>query len=185
MKEKISPPLVLMIISIIVSALLVVAYNVTYVNTNGVLTDELEKGCEEIFGKADYELLTVTNEEDKLEALTFDGVTSIIVDKEKKNCIFEIIADGYSKGGLHVLVGISNEGTIQGISFISIAETPGLGTKVQEKSFLDQFNDIDLSTKIDSIDNITGATYSSKGMKTAVKVALESYSEHKGEFFNE
>ncbi|MGN0666005.1 MAG: FMN-binding protein [Huintestinicola sp.] len=33
----------------------------------------------------------------------------------------------------------------------------------------------------DSIDNITGASFSSKGMKAAVKTAAEAYSKMKGD----
>ena len=53
MKDKIMPPLVLTIICIVVSGLLVLAYNATYVDNTGVLTDDMKKGCEEIFGKGD------------------------------------------------------------------------------------------------------------------------------------
>ena len=57
MKDKIMPPLVLTIICIVVSGLLVLAYNATYVDNTGVLTDDMKKGCEEIFGKGDYEIM--------------------------------------------------------------------------------------------------------------------------------
>jgi electron transport complex protein RnfG len=57
MKNNILPPLVLTIICIVVSGLLVFAHNKTYVDTTGVMTDELKAGCEEIFGEADYEML--------------------------------------------------------------------------------------------------------------------------------
>ena len=46
MKDKIMPPLVLTIICIVVSGLLVLAYNATYVDNTGVLTDDMKKGCE-------------------------------------------------------------------------------------------------------------------------------------------
>ena len=45
MKDKIMPPLVLTIICIVVSGLLVLAYNATYVDNTGVLTDDMKKGC--------------------------------------------------------------------------------------------------------------------------------------------
>ena len=53
MKDKIMPPLVLTIICIVVSGLLVLAYNATYVDNTGVLTDDMKKGWAEIFGKGD------------------------------------------------------------------------------------------------------------------------------------
>ena len=53
MKEKIMPPLVLTLICVITSALLVAAYNITYVDTTGVITDELASGLTEIYGGSD------------------------------------------------------------------------------------------------------------------------------------
>ena len=95
----------------------------------------------------------------------------------------EIKQDGYSKGGLHLLIGINSEGAVEGIYFLEIGETPGVGTKVQEKSFLDKLKGFNTDTDENSIDNITSATYSSKGMKAACKKAVKLYSEHKEEIF--
>ena len=172
--ENFGPPAVLMIICGIVCALLVVAYNLTYVDTTGVLTDELKSGCEAVLGEGEYEMLS---------ELSVEGVTSIIVDKEKGTCAFEIVADGYNKGGLHVLVGIGTDGAVAGISFVSISETPGLGTKVQDSKYLKQF--IGQSTAEIEADNVTGATYSSKGMKKAVALAVQTYQDERGAIFGE
>ena len=108
MKDKIMPPLVLTIICIVVSGLLVLAYNATYVDNTGVLTDDMKKGCEEIFGKGDYEIM-LDGEGDSKTPVTFDteGVNSIITDKDNGRCVIEITEDGYSKGGLHLLTAFS------------------------------------------------------------------------------
>ena len=118
--------------------------------------------------------------------VTFDteGVVSVIADSSKEKCLIELEEDGYSKGGLHVLIGVNSEGEIEGIYFLSIGETPGLGTKVQEKSFLDTLIGFNTETNPDSIDNVTSATYSSKGMKSACMKAVKLYSEHKEEIAN-
>lgn len=177
MKEKIMPPLVLTLICVITSALLVAAYNITYVDTTGVITDELASGLTEIYGGSDgFDMLM--NDDGTVK--TYDGVTSVITNGS--GTAFEITADGYSNGGLHLLIGFDESGSICGISVISIGETPGLGTKVQNKDFLDKFKGI--SSEDYQVDNITGATYSSKGMKAAVNTALEAYSQMKGESEN-
>ena len=185
MKEKIMPPLVLTVICIVVSGLLALAYNATYVDLTGVMTDELKEGCESIFGDADYEMLT-EKKDGKKTPVTFgsDSINSVIVDRDARNCIIEITEDGYSKGGLHLLVGLDQEGQVKGIEFVSIGETPGLGTKVQDKSFLGQFNDAS-TEDIDGLDNVTAATFSSKGMKKAVKECLETYNENKEAIFGD
>ena len=166
MKDKIMPPLVLTIICIVVSGLLVLAYNATYVDNTGVLTDDMKKGCEEIFGKGDYEIM-LDGEGDSKTPVTFDteGVNSIITDKD-------------------LLIGINSEGTVEGIEFLSIGETPGLGTKVQDDSFLSKLKGFGVDTDENSIDNVTAATYSSKGMKSACKKAVKLFDEHKEEILN-
>ena len=189
MKDKIMPPLVLTIICIVVSGLLVLAYNATYVDNTGVLTDDMKKGCEEIFGKGDYEIM-LDGEGDSKTPVTFDteGVNSIITDKDNGRCVIEITEDGYSKGGLHLLIGINSD---LSHSFFTVSLTPlpslpitGLGTKVQDDSFLSKLKGFGVDTDENSIDNVTAATYSSKGMKSACKKAVKLFDEHKEEILN-
>lgn len=172
MKEKIMPPLVLMLISVIVCALLVAANAATKDKIVQAQEDKFNKSLSDTFGDADYASVDID----------IEGIDSVTRDQNGR-IIFEVTADGYAKGGLHLLIGFDGEGAIEGISFLSIGETPGLGTKVQEDaSFIEQFKgvssaDYDFST-------ITGATYSSKGMKSAVDLALNAYTEHKEEILN-
>lgn len=172
MKEKIMPPLVLMLISVIVCALLVAANAATKDKIVQAQEDKFNKSLSDTFGDADYSSVDID----------IEGIDSVTRDQNGR-IIFEVTADGYAKGGLHLLIGFDSEGAIEGISFLSIGETPGLGTKVQEDaSFIEQFKgvssaDYDFST-------ITGATYSSKGMKSAVDLALNAYTEHKEVILN-
>ena len=48
MPEKIKAPLVLTLICTIVAALLIFVHKLTYVDTTGVITDELKSGLTEI-----------------------------------------------------------------------------------------------------------------------------------------
>lgn len=136
-KEKIKPPLVLTLICLIACGLLVAAYEATYVDNTGIITEKLQTGLTEVYGKfEDFEML-LNNDG---TVLTYDGVTSILSDG--KYTAFEIYADGYSKGGLHVLVGLDENGAVKGVSIMTIGETPGLGTKVQDAGFLGQFGGV-------------------------------------------
>lgn len=184
-KENIMPPVVLTLICSIVCGLLVAVYNATYVDNTGVMTDKLKAGCEEVFGQGEYEILTEQTADGKKLPVTYgaDSVDSIIVDRAAGNCLIEISEDGYSKDGLHLLVGFGEDGAVAGISFISIGETPGLGTKVQNESFWRQFIGFKAGDSTDEIDGVTAATYSSKGMKSAVEKCCETYSQHKEEIF--
>lgn len=133
--EKIKPSLVLTLICLIACALLVMAYEATYVDNTGVITDKMTAGLNEIYGTADgFEMKL--DENGKVYAP--EGVTSVLEDANG-NTAFEITADGYSGGGIHVMVGISSDGAVTGVSVLTLGETPGVGTKVKEAYFLDQF----------------------------------------------
>ncbi len=172
MKEKIMPPLVLTLISVIVCGLLVFANELTKDKVAQAQEDKFNKSLSETFGDADY-----TSSDVKI-----DGIDSVTKD-EKGRVIFEITADGYAKGGLHLLIGFDESGTLENISFLSLSETPGLGTKVKEQpEFVEQFKGV--NSKDYQFDAITGATFSSKGMKSAVDLAIDAYNEHKEEIIN-
>lgn len=182
MKAKILPSLVLCLICAIVCALLVGAYELTYVDTTGVMTDELKKGCESIYPGIEFEILKDENG----ELVTFDGVKAVIVPTtgDEKICVFEIAAHGYSKGGIHVLVGVNEDMTVKSVYYVSCGETPGLGTKTQNSDYLAKYEGV-TADDVDDIDNITGATYSSRGLKKAVNLAIECYEQNKEAIFNE
>ena len=103
------------------------------------------------------------------------AATALYMD-EKGQAAVLITADGYNKGGLQVVVGVNRDGAVTGISFVTVSETPGLGTKVQSNPELLVDNLVGLSdtAAVDGVDGITGATYSSKGMKAAVDCALDT-----------
>lgn len=172
MLKKIAPPAVLTIICTVASALLIMVYNLTYVDTTGIITDELKAGLTELYGEKEYTMLK--NEDGTV--MTFEGVNSVIVSSDN-DVAFEVIANGYAKGGIHVLVGVSDNG-VEGISFINLGETPGLGTKIRDdKNFVKQF--IGINSSDYEFSALTGATFSSKGLKSAADTALKTYQEHK------
>ncbi|MBW1731909.1 MAG: RnfABCDGE type electron transport complex subunit G [Deltaproteobacteria bacterium] len=90
-------------------------------------------------------------------------------------------------GTIEVMVGVDMNGTITGISIMQHSETPGLGARVVEPKFRDQFKglklsgDLNLSTEGGKIDGVSGATYSSKGVVSAVRKALELFPRAKKE----
>ena len=184
MKSKVLPPFVLTMICIVVCGLLVIAHDAAHADKKGVLTDEMKKGCTEIFGEGDFEMLT-EKKDHGTEPVTFGKKTvdSVIVDKQNKNCAVEMTCDGYAKGGLHLLIGIGSDGKIKGMYFLCVGETPGLGAKVAQKEYTDKFTGLGVEADIEAVDDLTAATYSSKGMKKACEEVLEFYTVHKREIF--
>jgi len=83
-------------------------------------------------------------------------------------------AQGYG-GVIQVTVGLDLQGNITKVQVVNCdGETPGLGTKVKEESFLKQFVG---GSGIVRADSIASATYSSQGVVNAVNRALEIYQE--------
>ena len=101
--------------------------------------------------------------------------------------IFNLTAPGYG-GNILVKAGIDSESRITGIRILEHKETPGLGSRITEASFLDQFRNRDSSTlflKKDSprgnIDAITGATISSRAVTDSVRKLQEQINDTDGE----
>lgn len=88
-------------------------------------------------------------------------------------------------GKLKLMVGISPDFKVSKVSVLYQGETPGLGTKMEEPTFLNQFDGVDLKsfdTKVSKdggdVDAITAATISSRAFCDAVvraKTELEDY----------
>ena len=72
-------------------------------------------------------------------------------------------------------VGILPDGTLNGIVYTDLNETPGIGMKVEDASFTDQFAGVKAEklTLGADIDAATGATISSEAVVNAVNAALD------------
>ncbi|MCC8135426.1 MAG: FMN-binding protein [Ruminococcus sp.] len=174
MKDKVKPTLVLTVICVIAALLLVLAYEATADSISAQREEKFSESIEALFGDCGYTLLDDNFGSDEIE--------SIAVTDDNKTA-FQLCVDGYSKDGIEVLIGIDESGEICGIEFVSLGETPGLGTKVRdEESFCQQF--IGASEAGGESDTVTGATYSSKGMIHAIDTALAVYNENKEAILN-
>lgn len=80
--KKIKPVLVLSIICTLICALLIVTYNLTYVDTSGVLTDNLKAGCIAADGEGEYALIT-DKAAAKLDGEEFGNISKIVKNKTK------------------------------------------------------------------------------------------------------
>ncbi len=106
--------------------------------------------------------------------------------------VFRVFPQGYG-GPIPVTVGLSNEGTITGIRIASAAEglseTPGLGAKITEPAFTDQFKnrcaaEVSLEQDGGTIQAITAATISSRAVSEGVRKGIETYAEYLGPAFD-
>ena len=100
-------------------------------------------------------------------------IYTIYSDGDKLGYAFIAIGKGYG-GDINILVGLEDETTIKGITIISQEETPGLGTRITESPFINQFiglniEDVALSRDGGQIDAITSSTISSAAVVDAVR----------------
>ena len=90
--------------------------------------------------------------------------------------------EGYG-GDIQVTVGITADGTISGVSILSISETAGLGMKATEPAFYEQYHGKQTESFYVSkdggsgepIDALSGATITSRAVTGAVNAALGYY----------
>ena len=108
-------------------------------------------------------------------------------DKPNVTAIKSYSDKGYS-GRIELMVGIDTEGKIKNIEVLNHKETPGLGSKIKDQSFISQFigqslDSFDFRPKKDGgqVDAISGATISSRAFAEAVKLSLEAYNDTKHE----
>lgn len=116
----------------------------------------------------------------------------VVVFPAKKGGKTEAIAYSAAAKGYHdmieVMIGVNPDGTLTGISIMTHTETPGLGARIVEPEFTDQFAGLDLdTTKLAAdggkVDTLSGATFSTVGVIAAVSAALEQFPQIKKETF--
>ena len=171
--KSFTPPLVLSVVCIAVSGLLAFANQLTAPRIAKAQEEKLSKSLVEVFGEADYKTL------DK----SFENVNQVITD-ENNRAVFDITVDGYSKDGIEALIGIDSEGKVCGIGIVSLKETTGIGTRIQANDYIEKFIGLD-NDDFPNDTIISGATYSSKGMRNAVSIAVSTYSQNKEVIFSE
>jgi len=93
-------------------------------------------------------------------------------------------SDGFD-GDVAMAVGLNADGAINGIDFTELNETPGMGMRVADAAFKDQFNGRAVrrftlnkaggSTEEDQIDTVSGASTTSGAVVNAVNAALDFF----------
>lgn len=109
----------------------------------------------------------------------------VVFPAKRGGSTFAVAIEGKGKGyhGLiGVMVGVSKEEKVLNIGITSHSETPGVGSKVGEPSFTDRFKGLKAQKDL-TVDGISGATFSSKGVMTAVNQAIGYVSKYKKEIF--
>ena len=154
-----------------------------------------ENACREVFSDAEsFEAVTDFTEEAAQTVLNEGGYSAASVNacQEAKDASGTVLGyvltvtthEGYG-GDIQFTVGVRNDGTLNGISLLSISETAGLGMKAEEElvpQFSDKKTDSFAYSKTgasadNEIDAISGATITTNAVVNGVNAGLIYFQE--------
>ena len=127
--------------------------------------------------KIEQAILTLMPAASRIEDTVINGqVIHKLFDAENKHIGYAFLAKGNGyQGAINILV-ITNPSldTLEGIEIVDSVETPGLGAKIKDAFFKDQFKQLDIvleieatkdvPTKPNQVQSISSATISSKSV---------------------
>lgn len=126
---------------------------------------------------------------DKIEYTELDRLES---DGERVEAVYRVAEDGstvgYSVlvlspgfgGDVQLMVAVTADKTVIGVKIVSMSETPGLGTRVDDADYLSQYAGVTAGLSASEVDMISGATKSSKAVLNGVVDALAALDGHLG-----
>ena len=189
-KKIVHDALILTAFTLVLGFLLGLVYEITkqpIADANAAAAQEAYKA---VFADADsFEALEGFDKnaatEEVVAAGYEDSIDDVQVAKDASGAdigyVITVTAKDGSQSTITFSVGIQSDGTVNGYSVTSIAETPGLGMKVEDESFysqfqgklVDTFNVVKNTPAADNeIEAISGATISSKAVTNGVNAAL-------------
>jgi electron transport complex protein RnfG len=161
----------LLLISAVVAGLLGL---VNYVTADKIETINQEKtaaSMNEVLPADSYTELAYTGSDSLVAALYQAGDQGYVV---------EVTPSGFG-GTIDMVVGVGQDGTVTGVSIISMSETSGLGANASKDSFRSQYvgksGTLAVSKDGGDIDALTGATITSRAVTTGVNSALAAVAE--------
>ena len=186
LRDIVKPTIVLFLISAIVTMALALTNYATKEAIAQQTKIQEESARKEVFPEAEtfeeienINSILGTTDAEKLVKEVF----SCLKNGEVIGRVYLVESNGYG-GVISMSVGIDNSGKINGVKIISLSETPGLGSKVQEEPFISQFIGIEPKepltvvksggSKAEEIDAVSGATISSKAVVKGIQAAIDT-----------
>ncbi|ADL07469.1 RnfABCDGE type electron transport complex subunit G [Thermosediminibacter oceani] len=168
MNQYVRMIVVLFIFSVLSGAVLAFSYEVTIPKIQEQAQKDLEASIKNVIpGITRYEQV-------EKEGMTF--YIGLDDQGNKKGIAFKSTGQGFG-GPIEMMVGYDpKEGKLTGLQILSMAETPGLGARIQEPAFTDQFKGKSVNDPFvpkEDVQVITGATISPAGVANGIKTALE------------
>lgn len=158
----------LLLISAVVAGLLGLVNHITADRISAINQEKTAASMQEVLPSSGYTEVEY-NGEDPLVKSIYAGTEG--------GWVVEVIPSGFG-GELDMVVGISPEGVVTGVSIISMSETSGLGANAMKESFRSQYAGksgvLAVSKDGGEIDALTGATITSRAVTNGVNAALSA-----------
>ena len=185
MNKIVKNTMILTAITLIAGLLLGVVYEVTKAPIATANEKAKKEAWQAVFPDADLNDFEAVDVDEKISASVADSLgEKVAVDEvcsvgDEGYVITVTDSEGYG-GDIQVTVGITSDGTVNGVSILSISETAGLGMKATNSSFYSQYvgkqTDKFYVSKDggegEPIDAISGASFTSRAVTGAVNAAL-------------
>lgn len=176
-KELLNLVAVLVAITVVVAGLLGLI--------NVVTKDRIEELKEQKIVQAMNEIIPDASDFSRLDTADIEGtaVTEVYEAKDSsgafKGWCMKTLTSGFG-GDVVAMVGVSPEGQVMKVVLTSLSETPGLGMKAKNDSFISQYDGksgtigvVKVNPGESDIVAISGATITSKAVTAGVQAALD------------
>lgn len=188
-KQMIRDSLILFAITLIAGLLLGGVYAITKNPIAKTQEDKKNEAYQAVFTDAE-EFTEVTDAADAQQILTDAGYTKDRIDEVKAamdadgnilGYVMTITSSEAYGGELQLAMGIRMDGTVNGISFLSLSETIGLGMEAKKPEFQEQFAGKQVEQFVYSktgaaadneIDALSGATITTNAVTNAVNAGI-------------
>lgn len=203
MNKIIKDAMILTIITLVAGVCLGFVYEITKGPIDTAQAKAKQKAYQEVFAGADNFQEMEFNQENAKAVLKEAGYEKDVIngyasalDAQGKTLGYLITVtsqEGYA-GEISLLIGVSLDGTVQGIEILSIGETAGLGMKADTPEFKGQFEgkQVDTfqytkngATQESEIDALSGATITTNAMTNGVNAGLAFFRSLEGGSVNE
>lgn len=189
---------VLLVITLVAGFLLGLVYDITLEPIAHQEELANAKACQEVFSDAtdftdvqtDLDTLNQNLKENGLEYVTVDAVMEASDDSGQMLGYVLTVTDSEGYGGdIQLSMGVRMDGTLNGISILSISETAGLGMNADTDAFKSQFADKNVeqftytkngASADNEIDAISGATITTNAVTNGVNGGLLTFQYLKG-----
>lgn len=189
-KKIVHDALILFAFTVVLGLVLGVVYGVTKEPIDKVNYEKTQAAYKQVFADAaSFEEYTGFDEDAAASLLAENGFadeieavnTALDASGNALGYVLTVTAKDASQAAITFSVGIQNDGTVNGYSITSIAETPGLGMKATGEEFYSQFEgkNVDSFTVVkmtptadNEIESISGSTITSKAMANGVNACL-------------